>query len=127
MAAEKNAKKLAAEKAEADKKIAEQLAKEKAEADKLAKEKAEKELIKIKETEAAEKEANEKRGEAKHTIAATLGKDMHKEAVTKADGYFKMKRYQEAKTAYQEALKLKPTDVYSTNKLADIEKIISSK
>ena len=127
LAAEKAAKKLAAEKAAADKDIAEQLAKEKAEADKLAKEKEEKELIKIKETEAAEKEANEKRGEAKHTIAAPLGKNLHKEAVTKADGYFKMKRYAEAKTAYEEALKIKPTDAYSTNKLADIEKIIGSK
>ena len=127
LAAEKNAKKLAAEKAEADKKIAEQLAKEKAEADKLVKEKAEKELVKIKETKAAEKEANEKRGEAKHTIAATLGKDMHKEAVTKADGYFKMKRYTEAKTEYENALKIKPDDLYSKNRINEISKLTSPK
>jgi hypothetical protein len=34
-----------------------------------------------------------------------------------------MKRYAEAKTIYEDALKLKTNDPYATNKLAEIEKL----
>jgi len=86
----------------------------------------EKNKIKVKESEPV---GNEQIGhkEAKHSIANPLGKDLHKEAVTKADGYFKMKRYDEAKTAYQEALQLKPEDGYSKGKLEQITKLMAPK
>jgi len=38
-----------------------------------------------------------------------------------------MKSYPEAKTAYQESVKIKPIDAYSKNKLIEIEKILSNK
>ena len=38
-----------------------------------------------------------------------------------------MKRYAEAKTAYEEALKYKANDPYATNKLADIAKLTAPK
>ncbi|MDP3556758.1 MAG: carboxypeptidase-like regulatory domain-containing protein [Bacteroidota bacterium] len=110
------------EKEAAEKDKAEQLAIEKAKAEKLAKEEDEK--IKIKETEAITSEQIGRK-EAKHSIAAPIGKDLHKEAVKKADGYFKMKRYQEAKDAYQEALKIKAEDIYSSNRIAEIEKLLN--
>jgi hypothetical protein len=38
-----------------------------------------------------------------------------------------MKRWAEAKTAYEELLKLKPGDAYATGKLAEIEKLQNTK
>ena len=65
--------------------------------------------------------------DAKHRIAATLGSDKYKETIKKADGYFKMKRWSEAKTAYEEALKMKSGDPYATGKLSEVEKLSSPK
>ena len=56
-----------------------------------------------------------------------IGKDVHKETVTKADGLYKMKRFKEAKIEYENALKLKPADAYSKNKLEEIAKILAPK
>ena len=53
--------------------------------------------------------------------------DLPEKTVVKADGYMKMKRYQEAKTAYEEALTFKANDVYATNKLIELEKLMIKK
>ena len=59
-----------------------------------------------------------------HSIPQTIGAaDQYKEKIKKADELFKMKRYAEAKPVYEEALKLKDKDPYSTSKLAEIEKM----
>ncbi len=65
---------------------------------------------------------NKKSKGSKYSMPQKLGANLYKEAITKADGYFKTKRYKEAKAAYQEALNEKPNDVYATTKLADCEK-----
>jgi hypothetical protein len=61
----------------------------------------------------------------KHSIPQALGANKYKEVVTRADDYFKTKRYKEAKTAYEEALKLKPEDPHATARLAQVEKILN--
>ncbi|MDO8999459.1 MAG: hypothetical protein Q7W45_06815 [Bacteroidota bacterium] len=71
--------------------------------------------------------SNIKKGRSNHSLAQPIGKNAHKETVKKADDYFKMKRYSEAKTAYQEAIKIKSDDSYSKNKLAEIAKLTSTK
>ncbi|MBI2721028.1 MAG: hypothetical protein HYX39_02520 [Bacteroidetes bacterium] len=140
-------------KADAEKKEAARLAKEKARAEKLQKEKEGLEKAKAEdEAEAkaiAEKkeaarithekeeeeqrranEANKKdenKGDAKYKVPQVIGGNKYKEIVMRADGYFKMKRYAEAKTAYQDALKYKPDDVYATGKIAEIEKLLAPK
>ncbi len=50
------------------------------------------------------------------------GANKYKETIKKADEYFKMKRWSEAKTAYEEALKQKADDPYATSRLAEVEK-----
>ncbi len=136
------AEKAAAKKAEADK-----AAKEKAEADKLAKaaqkskakEPAKAEPVKEKPPIENTKETNTHQGatseneteytmgkhDAKKKVPQPLGQNKYKEALNKAEGYFKMKRYSEAKPAYEEVLKIKPDDAYSKNKLAEIEKLLN--
>jgi hypothetical protein len=113
LAAEKAAK----EKAEAD-------AKAKAEADKLAAEKAEKEKNTITPKETEEGPSNVDRGDSKYKIPAALGANKYKESVKRADDLFKMKRWAEAKTAYEECLKYKENDPYALGKIADTEKLI---
>ena len=104
----------------------EQLAKDKAEADRIAKEKAETEknqgLI-VKDIDPVTNKPGDPDVDAKHRIAQPLSGDKYKETQKKADGYFKMKRWAEAKTAYEEMLKLKPGDPYATGKLAEVEKL----
>jgi len=76
------------------------------------------------ETETGVTEGDSKKGNSKHGIYQTLGVDKYKENIKKADEYFKMKRYSEAKPFYEEALKVKPEDPYAKTKLEEIEKQI---
>ena len=55
-----------------------------------------------------------------------MGVDKYKEAITKADGLFKIKQYNEAKTQYENALIAKANDSYAKGKLIEIEKILNS-
>jgi len=66
-------------------------------------------------------------GNSKRRVPQVIGANKYKETITRADDYFKTKRYPEAKAAYQEALKLKAGDAYATGKLEQIEKITGSK
>ncbi len=56
-----------------------------------------------------------------------IGHDPYKESIDKADNYFKTKRYTEAKTEYENALKVKPKDVYAIKKLEETKKLLGSK
>jgi tetratricopeptide (TPR) repeat protein len=147
--AKAEAAKLAKEKALADKKAkedADKLAKEKAAAEKTAKvnetkkqspapskpaekkpiEKKE-EVITAKMPEAESGEAVAGNGEGDHRIPQVLGANKYKEQLNKAESYFKMKRWTEARSAYKELLKLKPGDPHATNRLAEIEQLSSPK
>ena len=106
---DKLSKEDAAKKAAADKAEADRLAKEKAAADKLAAEKA-----------AADKLASEKGNIKPPTV------DKYKEAKDKADVFFGLKKYIEAKSSYEEALIAKANDTYAKGKLAEIEKLLKS-
>lgn len=130
--------KAATDKAAADKVAKEKAAKEKAEKDKLAKEKAaaekpkpvaKAETPKPKEMPPPEEEqlGSPDKSDSKHKVPQVLGGSAakYKEALNKAEGYFKMKRYAEAKTAYEEVLKIKPADPYATNKLAEVNKLLA--
>jgi hypothetical protein len=64
-------------------------------------------------------------GDAKHKVPQVLGANKYKDAITKADGYLKMKRYTEAKTAYEEALLAKPNDSYALSKLEVVKKALN--
>lgn len=153
-AAEKEAKaKAAADKAAADKLAREQKAKEKEEAAKsntvAAKPKSEKKPEKKpaeKRDDSAKNKmpGNEKEvkkndfetkhddgepvighGDSKYRKPQVLGANQYKEALAKAEGYFKMKRWAEAKTAYEDVLKIKPGDIYATGKLAEVGKFLT--
>ncbi len=69
-----------------------------------------------------ESEANTGHGNAKYSIPQKLGVNMYKEYITLGDDKFKFKQYKDAKGYYEEALKQKPNDVYSTNKIAECDK-----
>lgn len=132
----------AIKKAEAEKK-----AKEKAEAEKIAKQKNkdfEKEKVTKVEPKKPEKTPEEikpiatdephednsgKPGSGKTKVRQTLGgsAEMYKQNIDKAEGYFKMKRYTEAKSAYQEALKYKANDPLATKRLTEIQNLQQSK
>jgi hypothetical protein len=136
IAAEKVAKEKAAEekvinsKNKNDNESANKLTKEKEAADKIASEKI-----------AAEKAADEKNGltqiktgaeaekintgESKRIVLQSLGStNKYKELIKRGDELFKMKRYVEAKPVFEDALKLKESDPYATNKLIEIDKLI---
>lgn len=125
MSKEDVAKKAAADKLEAErlakevsaKKAADDAAEKAAEAARLAKEKEDKE--------AADKSAKEAANKTKIT-PPPLTVDRYKEAKDKGDNFFGMKRYKEAKTAYEEALIAKAGDSYAKGKLAEIEKLLKS-
>lgn len=130
--------KAATDKATADKAAKEKAAKEKTEKDKLAKEKAaaekpkpvaKAETPKPKEMPPPEEEqlGSPDKSDSKHKVPQVLGGNAakYKEALNKAEGYFKMKRYAEAKTAYEDVLKIKPADPYATNKLAEVNKLLA--
>jgi hypothetical protein len=127
------AEKLAKEKA--DKEIADKLAKDKEAADKAAREKAE--ALTKAETEAKEQAAKAERekltadaskGKSDKSILPALGADdsKYKEAIRKADNFFALKRYLDAKKYYEEALTLKGGDPYAKEKLMECEKLTNS-
>ena len=62
-------------------------------------------------------------GASKYSIPQAIGVNKYKESIKRADELFKMKRYSEAKSVYEDALKFKADDVYSTGRLAEIEKL----
>ncbi len=95
------------------------------EAKRKAKEEEEKQKRLQYETENGGADGNMGKGNAKYGIYTPLGTDKYKENIKKADEYFKMKRYTEAKPAYEEALKIKPDDAYSKGKLAEIDKLLN--
>ena len=97
--------------------------KEKAAADREAQKKEKKKLDY--ETRTKDTQGEMGKGNSEYIIPQALGssKEKYKENIKRADDYFKMKRYDEAKTAYLEALKYNENDPYATTKLADIEKL----
>lgn len=64
-------------------------------------------------------------GDSKYSKKQVLGANQYKDALTKAEGYFKMKRWAEAKTAYEEVLKIKAADPYATSKLQEVNKMLA--
>ena len=154
-AEEAKAAQLAAKQKEAEEKAAaDKLAKEKAAADKLAKQKAAEEKAaaaktntvaskpkpeKKPEEKVAEKEVKKHEyetkskdgepavghGDSKYRKQQVLGADKYKEALKKAEDYYKMKRWSEAKTAYEDVLKIKQGDPYATTKLAEVNKFLA--
>jgi hypothetical protein len=138
-AAEEELKQREKEKAKREKALKQKEGMEKAKEEDLAEEKAAYEKAKAKRAE-AEKAENEKRkranGEREKEAVANLGRtnsdysippllepDGYKDLITKGNDYFKTKRYNEAKKMYEDALKLKPKDVYAASKLAEIAKM----
>ncbi len=131
--------KTAAEKATADKTNKEasaKAAKEKEAANKLAKQKAaeankkttgssEQPKTKSIENQNTDGSGDVDKSDSKYKVPQVLGANKYKETLNKAEGYFKMKRYSEAKTAYEEVLKIKPGDIYATNKLAEVNKLLN--
>ena len=61
--------------------------------------------------------------ESEYKTPQPLGVNKYKEAIAKADDYFKTKRYAEAKKMYEEALTLKANDAYAISRLAEIAKM----
>jgi hypothetical protein len=101
-------------------------AREKEDADRLAREKEKKRVDY--ETGSKDDEMGRGRGDSKYSIPQVLGADnKYKIMVKKGDEYFKLKRYDDAKGWYQEALKQKPNDAYVTGKLAEMEKNSTTK
>jgi hypothetical protein len=99
---------------------------EKEDAERLAREKEKKKLEY--ETKSKDGEIGMDKGDSKYSIPQVLGADnKYKIMVKKGDEYFKAKRYDEARGWYQEALKQKPNDAYTTAKLAEIEKNSTTK
>ncbi len=103
----------------AKKKLAEEdAAKAKANADAAAKAKADAEVI---------AKGNEEKGKAKNTVRQVLGGNdvQYRAAIVRGDNNMKFKRYEEAVTAYTEALTYKANDAYATTKLANAKKNIT--
>lgn len=73
----------------------------------------------------AEFSGNTDKRDSKYKVPQVLGANKYKDALNRAEGYFKMKRFAEAKMAYEEVLKIKPGDSYATNKLTEINKLLS--
>jgi tetratricopeptide (TPR) repeat protein len=129
---EKAAKEKAAKDAMAKSKT-EKPAKEKAVQTKTAAEKPQKTEtasndIRPKETATKEADKGESggKGNSKYHMPQVLGADKYKEAISRADNYFKSKRYQDAKAAYEEALKLKANDSYATGRISECNKQIGT-
>jgi hypothetical protein len=73
------------------------------------------------------KEVERAQGTGKFSVPQTVfGQDNYKVAIKKADDYFKMKRWSEAKPAYEEALKYKANDPYATSKLEIVNKNLNA-
>ena len=115
-------------KADADaKKKADEDAKAKAKADAEAKKKADEDAKAKADADAAAKKKDDddkEKGKAKNTIRQQLGGSelQYKAAKDRGDNAMKFKQYQDAVTAYTEALTYKPNDAYATGKLALAQK-----
>ncbi len=134
-----NAKAKAEEKKEKERKQKEGLAKAKAEdeaeakaiadkreAERKAKEEEAKKLSY--ETESTDPQGEMGKGNGKVSVPQTVfGVDKYKTAIKRADELFKMKRWSEAKTAYEEALTIKKDDPYATSKLEIVNKNLAPK
>jgi hypothetical protein len=98
-------------------------------AEKEAKRKAKEEEDEQKRKQAEAEAANDPnvKGNAKYGLYGVLGEDKYKNTIKKADDYFKMKRWSEAKTAYEEALTYKKDDAYATSKLEIVNKNLAPK
>jgi hypothetical protein len=83
--------------------------------------------IKINETEPTTSESSPKKGHSSYSLAQPIGKNPYKETIGRADDFFKMKRYKEAKAEYEKALKIKSDDAYSKSKLEEIVKLSEPK
>ena len=77
------------------------------------------------ETKSSDGEPSVGHGDSKYSKKQVIGADKYKEALKKAEGYYKMKRWAEAKTAYEEALKVKAGDPYATSKLEEVNKLLT--
>ncbi len=73
------------------------------------------------------KQGNTSAGKGNRKMPHLLATDQHKEAIDKADILFKEKRYGEAKIAYSQALKIKPADTYSAEKIKECDNLSPSK
>ncbi len=67
------------------------------------------------------------KGKVKYKMTNPIGHDSYRESIDKADNYFKTKRYSEAKAEYEQALKIKPKDLYAIKKLEETKKMLGSK
>jgi hypothetical protein len=71
-----------------------------------------------------DKESRRTKEGKSQSIPKILGsKDNYREAVKNGDEYFVMKRWEEARKSYQEALLYKKEDPYATRKISEIDKI----
>jgi hypothetical protein len=98
---------------------------DKREAERLAKEEEAKKLKY--ETSGSDKDPSVGHGNSKYHIPGVLGADKYKATIKRADDLFKMKRWAEAKTAYEEALGYKKDDAYATSKLEIVNKNLAPK
>jgi hypothetical protein len=132
--------KLIAEKQAKDKELFEKAANDRSEKEKMKNEKESKnktasvktettspDKIKINETEPTTSESSPKKGHSSYSLAQPIGKNPYKETIGRADDFFKMKRYKEAKAEYEKALKIKSDDAYSKSKLEEIVKLSEPK
>jgi hypothetical protein len=65
-----------------------------------------------------------KSGSKHSTVRHELGSDKYDAAIQKGDNYMANKKYPESKAAFQEALKLKPKDLYASERLKELEKLM---
>jgi len=108
------------------KRAAKRAEKEKEDADREAKEKENKKLA----YEQKYKDGNGEmdKGNSKNKIPQVIGgAEKYKVTIAKADDYFKTKRYSEAKTVYEEAMKYKANDVYAANRIEECNKLLAPK
>ena len=84
----------------------------------------EKENRKLYEAEQAERRARGEKTDADYSTPLPMDVDKYRPTMERADDYVKMKRYEEAKKLYEEALKLRPKDATATTKLLEVEKLI---
>jgi hypothetical protein len=124
-AKEKSAKeKEAMAKAKAEDEAEAKALEEKRKAERLAKEEEAKKTQH--ETKASDSEGEMAKGNSKYSTPQALGVDKYKVGIKKADDYFKMKRWAEAKTAYEDVLKIRAGDPYATSKLEIVNKNLST-
>lgn len=70
---------------------------------------------------------NMKLEEGDYKTPQPIGVNKYKEVITRADDYYKTKRYGEAKKLYEEALILKANDAHATQRIAEINKMTQTK